>query len=283
MLIQIRMSFFIYNGKFFKEGTSVITPDNHSFRYGDGLFETIKMVKGKLLLREYHFERLFNGMHILAFHVPAAFTPNFLEKEIISLAEKNMHDNTIRIRVMVFRGNGGLAEPENDLPNYIIQTWNLPDSTGLNTNGFIIDVYPDVKKSCDKLANLKTNNFLPYSLAAMYAKKNKFDDCILLNNLDRICDTSVANIFIIKDKKIFTPPLTEGCIAGVMRRWIVEKIKIEDNVIIEKPLSIEDIKQADEVFLTNSIYPVRWVKQFQNVQYNNTQVQLIYNELIKTF
>lgn len=277
------MSFFIYNGKFFKEGTSVITPDNHSFRYGDGLFETIKMVKGKLLLREYHFERLFNGMHILAFHVPAAFTPNFLEKEIISLAEKNMHDNTIRIRVMVFRGNGGLAEPENDLPNYIIQTWNLPDSTGLNTNGFIIDVYPDVKKSCDKLANLKTNNFLPYSLAAMYAKKNKFDDCILLNNLDRICDTSVANIFIIKDKKIFTPPLTEGCIAGVMRRWIVEKIKIEDNVIIEKPLSIEDIKQADEVFLTNSIYPVRWVKQFQNVQYNNTQVQLIYNELIKTF
>ena len=138
------------------------------------------------------------------------------------------------------------------------------------------------KKSCDVLANIKTNNFLPYALAAMYAKKNNLDDCILLNNPERICDTSVANIFIIKDKNIFTPPLTEGCIAGVMRRWVIEKIEIEGNAVIEKPLSIEGLKQADEVFLTNSIHPIRWVKQFQNIQYANEKVQVIYDELAKT-
>ena len=73
------MSFFLsYNGKFYKEGTPVITPDNRSLKYGDGLFETIKMVKGKLQLKEYHFERLFNGMQILAFHILPLLLQSFL-------------------------------------------------------------------------------------------------------------------------------------------------------------------------------------------------------------
>jgi branched-chain amino acid aminotransferase len=275
--------FFTYNGKFYKEGKPVITPDNRCLKYGDGLFETIKMVRGKLQLKEYHFERLFHGIDIMSFHIPPAFTAHFLEKEIIGLARKNKHFNTTRIRLMVFRGDSSLTLPENDLPNYIIQTWNLPGNDTLNTNGFVIDVYPGVKKSCDILSNLKTNNFLPYSLAATYAKKNKLDDCFLLNTNANISDTTIANVFIIKNKKIYTPSLSEGCIAGVMRRWIIEKIRTEGNAIIEKPLSIEDLKKADEVFLTNSIRPIRWVKQFQNVQYNNKQIQLIHKELVKLF
>ncbi|MEO6330640.1 MAG: aminotransferase class IV, partial [Ginsengibacter sp.] len=130
--------------------------------------------------------------------------------------------------------------------------------------------------------NLKTNNFLPYSLAAMYAKKNKLDDCILLNSMGNISDTAIANVFIIKNKKFYTPSLNQGCIAGVMRRWIIERIKIKGNVIVEKAVRLEDLKKADEVFLTNSIHPIRWVKQFQNVQYTNNQVQLLFKDLIKT-
>ncbi|MEO6454433.1 MAG: aminotransferase class IV [Ginsengibacter sp.] len=277
------MSFFICNDRFYKEGNPVITPDNRGLKYGDGLFETMKMIKGKLQLKEYHFERLFNGMRILGFNKPLTFTPAFLEKKIIALAKKNTHSGITRIRVMVLRGNRSVTEAGSDLPDYIIQTHALTDSTSLNGKGFIIDVYPDVKKSCDILSNLKTNNFLPYTLAARYAEKNKLNDCILLNSYDKISDTTIANIFIIKDKKIYTPSLDEGCIAGVMRRWIIEKLKTEGKDIVEKSLTIEDLKQADEVFLTNSIDPVRWVRQFQNVRYNNTQVKNIYDEIMKTF
>jgi branched-chain amino acid aminotransferase len=272
--------FFSYNGKFYRQGTPVITPDNRSMKFGDGLFETIKMKNGKLELKEYHFDRLFNGMKILAFDILSHFTPEFLEKQIMALAKKNKDHKTARIRLMIFRGDGSLNDPDN-LPNYIIQTWSLPTGTKLNTNGLIIDIYPHVKKTGDILASFKTNNFLPYALAAIHAKKNNLSDCILLNTKGRICDTTVANIFAIKDEVIYTPSLKESCIAGVVRRWIIENIKREGINIKEKSLTVEDIKQADEIFLTNSIYPIRWVKQFQNVKYTKKLTQVLHAFLLK--
>lgn len=276
--------FFTYNGKFYKENEPVITPDSRALKYGDGLFETIKLDRRKLLLKQYHFERLFNGMQVLGFDTPPDYTADFFEKEIIALADKNtQYDTAVRARLTVFRGNESLTKSGNDFPNYIIQTWNIPGTTELNINGFSIDVCPGLKKSFDILSNIKTNNFLTYLTAARFAKMNKLDDCILLNSVDKVCETSIANIFIIKNKNIYTPPLTDGCIAGVMRRWILETSKNSGNSIIERSLCIEDLKEADEIFLTNSIYPIRWVKQFRDVSYNNTQIQFIYNELAKTF
>ncbi len=103
------------------------------------------------------------------------------------------------------------------------------------------------KKSCDSLANLKSNNYLPYLMAALYAKKIRVNDCILLNNFDRICDTTIANIFIMKEGIIYTPPLSEGCVAGVMRKFVINKLGSRFK-ILEKQISIEDLKKADEVF-----------------------------------
>jgi len=273
--------FFSYNGKFYKQGTAVISPDNRSLKFGDGLFETMKMVDGGLELKEYHFERLFNGMKVLALEIPPYFTDIFLENEIIALTKKNKEYQTARIRLMIFRGDGNLNSPDNNLPNYIIQTWPLPGVSKLNSTGLVIDVYPDVRKANDILANFKTNNFLPYALAAIHAQKNNLNDCILLNTNDRVCDTTVANIFIIKDKIIYTPPLKESCIAGIVRRWMIENIRYEGLKIKERLLTVEDVKQADEIFLTNSIYPIRWVKQFQNVEYTNKQIKILYAILTK--
>lgn len=133
------------------------------------------------------------------------------------------------------------------------------------------------------MANIKTNNFLPYALAAIHAKNNNFDDCVLLNAHSRICDTSMANIFIIKNEQISTPLLSEGCIAGVMRRWILQHCKSKGIAAVERPLYIEDVKEADEVFLTNSIHTLLWVQQFKNIRYGNTQIQALYDGLVKTF
>jgi len=273
--------FFTYNDKIFKEGTSVINPDNRSLRYGDGLFETIKVNNGILQLRDYHFERLFSGMKMLQFEIPKNFTVGFLENKITELCKRNNHNAFARVRLMIFRGNGGLYDAENNSPNYIIQIWNIEPATELNSNGLIIDVYPDAKKASDKFANIKSNNFLPYVMAALHAKQLKVNDCILLNNHERICDSTIANIFIIKDNIIYTPSLNEGCVAGVLRRFIIEKFQ-PDLKIIEKPISIGELENADEVFLTNSIKGIRWVKQFRNSQYSNVSVKKIHELFLKT-
>ncbi|MDQ6904851.1 MAG: aminotransferase class IV, partial [Bacteroidota bacterium] len=241
--------FFLYNDKFYAENTPVISSGNRSLRYGDGLFETMKIIKGRTINKEYHFERLFQGLDLLQFEFPKNFNAIFLEKKIGELVTKNNYLNIIRIRLMVFRGNGGIFDPENNKPNYIIESWKLPDEMDLNLNGLIVDVFPGARKSCDIFSNLKSNNYLPYVMAGLFAKKNKLNDCIILNTSERICDSAVANIFIIKNEKIFTPPLTEGCVAGTMRRWMIEKFESKKYEIIQKNLSVDDVLQADEVFL----------------------------------
>ena len=274
--------FFIYNDKFYPANTPVITPGNRSLRYGDGLFETMKIVEGKIINKDFHFERLFNGLKLLQFEIPKNFNTVFLHDKIIGLVKKNKHVASARVRLMIFRGNGGIFDPENLRPNYIIESWPLSTPMNLNENGLVVDVFPGAKKSCDSFSNLKSNNYLPYVMAGLFAKKNKLNDCIVLNSFDRVCDSAIANIFIIKKNKIFTPPLSEGCVAGVMRRWLLENSGLKKYKILEKNLSVSDIKDADEFFLTNSIYHLRWVKTFQEKNYPNKIATEIYNHIVQT-
>src|SRR5450631_159056 len=188
--------FFIYNNKFYPANTPVISSGNRSLRYGDGLFETMKIIKGKIINKEFHFERLFNGLALLQFDLPQNFSSIFLEKKINGLVKKNKHSASARIRLMIFRGDGGIFDPENLHPNYIIESWSLLTEVQLNENGLIVDVFPDAKKSCDSFSNLKSNNYLPYVMAGLYAKKNKINDCVVLNSFGRVCDSPIANIFI---------------------------------------------------------------------------------------
>lgn len=272
--------FFTYNDKTYKEGTGIILSDNRSLKYGDGLFETLKILNGRIQLSTYHFERLFSGMELLEFEIPNYFTEGYLKNKIAELSKKNQH-TIARVRLMVFRGSGGLYDAENHHPNYIIQTWDIENSRELNSNGIIIDIYQHAKKSCDNFANLKSNNFLPYVMAAIHAKKIRVNDCILLNNYERICDTTIANIFIIKDDIIYTPPLSEGCIDGVMRRFIIEQFRQSEFSFIEKPITVEELENADEIFLTNSIRGIQWVKEFRGIKYINQKVKKIHTFIQK--
>ncbi|MBL0147083.1 MAG: aminotransferase class IV [Chitinophagaceae bacterium] len=193
------------------------------------------------------------------------------------MAKKNKHQKFARIRLSVVRGNGGLYDAENHNPNYIVQTWALPDGKGtLNQNGLVLNIYKEALKSCDAFSNLKHNNFLPYTMAALFAKKNNCNDALVLNGYNRICDSSIANVFIVKDEIIYTPPLSEGCIAGVTAAYVIAKLQNSLYKVIEKPLQINDVLNADEVFLTNSIQNIQWVKQIDNSVYKNEMIQKIY-------
>ncbi|MEP7107108.1 MAG: aminotransferase class IV [Ferruginibacter sp.] len=277
------MNYFNYNGKIYREGSLVIGPDNRGLRYGDGLFETMKMKNGKLIFEDEHFARLWKGLKVLQFDVPKHFTPGGLQREIRSLAKKNDHETAARIRLNIVRGDGGLYDAKNHLLGYIIQTW--PLEAGIdewNSNGLVLGIYDAAKKSCDILSNLKHNNFLPYVLAALAAKKEKWNDAILLNTNGRICETTIANIFIIKGNVISTPLLTEGCVAGIMRRMVIKELLNGGWEFAEKDLDTGEVLNADEVFLTNSLYNIRWVQRIGEITYRNVITKKIYTEIIQT-
>ena len=277
------MNYFNYNGKIFKEGTSVVGPDNRGLRYGDGLFETMKMKQGILIYEDEHFARLWKGMKVLQFEIPKHFTVEILRSEVEALAEKNGHENAGRIRLEVVRGDGGLYDAKNHTPNYIIQTWPLADGNGQwNSNGLVLGIYKDARKSCDVLSNIKHNNYLPYVLAALTAKSEKWNDAILLNSNGRVCDTTIANLFVIKDQIIYTPSLSEGCVAGIMRKMVMKEMIAANWEVIEKELTIDDLEAADEVFLTNSIYNLRWVQRVGEISYQNQIVQKIFTGIFQT-
>ena len=177
----------------------------------------------------------------------------------------------------VSRGNGGLYDEDRSL-QYIIECRPLNESVNkLNENGLVIDIYPDARKSCNVFSNLKSANFLPYTMAALYAKENKLNDCLLLNNSGNIADATTANLFIIKDGMITTPALSEGCVNGVMRRHLLERLKMENRSfkIRESIITIDNLLHAEEVFLTNAIKGIRWVKRFRENTYGNTISSLL--------
>lgn len=276
------MSSICFNGKIIPATEPLLLAANRGYRYGDGLFETIKVANGHLLLASCHFERLFSGLVILKFDVPKLFVQEKLQNEILALVKKNSCEERARVRVSVFRGNGGLYDDDRTL-QYIIESWPLSDSVDkLNENGLLVDIFPDARKSCDKFSNLKSANFLPYSMAALFAKENKLNDCFVLNTHERICDATIANIFWIKDGNTFTPPLQEGCVNGVMRRYLLEKMRDAGYGIQEIPANVSDLESADEVFLSNAVNGIRWVGQFRNKKYGNTTTVKIYNDLVRT-
>jgi branched-chain amino acid aminotransferase len=277
------MEYLIFNGKLLKPESGIISANSRGLRFGDGLFETMKCINGQMELVDEHFARLWKGLQVLQFTIPKQFTPDHLEQEIQTLLKKNGHSKMARVRLTVFRGDGGLFDATDHKPNYLVQSWALPDETGgWNSNGLVLGIYTDVKKSCDILSNLKHNNFLPYAMAALHAKKEKWNDALLLNTGGGLCDTTIANIFLIKDEVVYTPALTEGCIAGVMRRNLVEKLTAAGYKLVEGKVSVDELLDADEVFLTNSVYNLRWVQRIGDKKYTNMQTQKIYAAFFST-
>ena len=276
------MNSICFNGKFFSADEPVLLASNRGYRYGDGLFETMKVQQGNILLADYHFERLYTGIAMLQFEMPRLFLHQRTEDEILHLCKKNKCEQLGRVRLSVFRGNGGLYDEEKAL-QYLIECWPLNESVSkLNENGLVIDIYSEAEKSCDKFSNLKSANFLPYSMAALYAKEKKVNDCLVLNSTGSIADSTIANLFVIKNGIIVTPGLDEACVNGVMRRHLLKEMQNAGYDTREVAVSVNDLANADEVFLTNAINGIRWVRQFRDKLYTNIKTTEIYNRFIKT-
>ena len=269
-----------FNGNIIPAEDPIISAGSRGLRYGDGLFETMRVVNGRIVLHHLHFERLFQGLAVLQFQCPPFFTTDYLTTAVLDLCRKMTIEQGARVRLNIVRGQGGLFDPENHTPNLIIEAWPLTVPAGIQEKGLIVDIYSQARKHYDVLANIKSNNYLPCVLAALYASNNQLHECLLLNTEGRICDGTIANIFWVKDGHLFTPPLSEGGIGGVMRRYLIENVAAP-HTVREEPLTPAMLEQADEVLLTNAIQGIKWVGRFRNKKYGNQLATMLYDEYVR--
>ncbi len=250
-----------FNGKVLPSNQPIFKSDNRAFLYGDALFETIRMFDGKLPFLDFHLQRLFEGLQFFHYKIPKKYTSKFFQKEIKKIAQGNA-----RVRITIFRSEGGLYTPKNNRPQFLITTSPLTSAQfKLNKKGLTVGIFENNKLQCSPISNLKTGNSLPYIQAALYKKEQNLDDCILVNEKNKIAEANSSNIFLWQKKKLITPSLSEGCINGTMRKIIIKIAKEEKIEIREKPLNLSELKKAKEILLTNSIQGIRWVKKIESI------------------
>jgi branched-chain amino acid aminotransferase len=222
----------------------------------------------------------------LRMNVPAEFTSSNIEHLINHLISKNNIHNDARIRLTVFRNEGGYYTPETNDISFLIETENLSDSGYiLNQKGYWVDVYAEIKKPINKISNIKTGSALLYVMAGLTKTSLRLDDCLLVNDNGHIIESISSNIFVVKNGTLYTSPVADGCIDGVMRKKILE-IAAENKILaFEQSLTVHTLTNGDEVFLTNAIKGIQWVGQFKNKFFTNQRAVFFtekLNELTKS-
>ncbi len=264
-------SFILYNGEYHFKDEFGLSYKNRAFCYGDALFETMHANGTEIQFFSDHITRLKYGMDILKMKIPPVIETGIIEKEIIKLLHKNKLYQGVRIRLTVFRNEGGKYTPHDNSVSYLVETEYLENHLyEINQKGLVVDLFKDIKKPVNAFANLKSANALIYILAGLHAKNENLGDCIILNEDEHIVETVSSNIFIIKGDRVSTPSLKDGPVAGIMRKQILQIAdKYGLKVSYDNSLKESDLLNADEVFLTNAIQGIRWVLAYKDRRYFN--------------
>jgi branched-chain amino acid aminotransferase len=233
----------------------------------------MKMVNGRIALEAYHFDRLFSSLELLQMN--CGISKEVFKQQIRELSKRNNCEELGRIRLTLFRTNSNEV-------GYSIEATSLDKEINQwNDMGWHIDICPHVRRAPDAFSHIKACNYLPYIMAARFAEEHDLHEALILNAFENICDASKTNLFLIKNHVIYTPSLDQGCISGVMRRFVIEEIRKKDWVVKETIITKNMLIEADEIFMTNAIQGIRWVKQFRVAYYKNNITREIYNSIMK--
>ena len=252
--------------------------ENRAFKYGDGIFETIKIQNNKLVFFEDHYFRLMASMRMLRMKIPMRFTLEFLQKEILKTVKQITKESIVyRARLTVYRKDGGLYLPNTNEVDYLIDI--IPVNSA-SKNTYKVDLYKDFYNYSGLLSTVKTTNRMLNTLASVFAEENDLDSCIILNENKRVVETTNGNIFLVKGTTIKTPSLTEGCIKGIIRKKIIEIVtKSPDYKIEETSISPFEIQKANEVFITNAIIGIQSVTNYRKKEFSTEITRKLKNSL----
>ncbi len=268
------------NGSIISSDHQIFTVSNRGFRYGDGLFESMRYMNGELKFPDLHIDRVLKGMKILKLENGFHLDSWFLREKVDELARRNKIGPNARFRLTVFRDSGGLYSPDSNKMAYVLESQSMDESQyTFNNKGLIIDVYDELTKSVNILSNLKTCNSLIYVLAGIFKNQHKLDEVMILNQYGFLCESISSNVFVVYDRKLYTPSLIEGCIGGVMRQ-VVMRLAIENGIeLIEAQVNPDILNEADEVFITNAAKGIQWVMGYNSKRYFNEMSKFLSEKL----
>jgi branched-subunit amino acid aminotransferase/4-amino-4-deoxychorismate lyase len=256
------MTMINYNGRLIPEKEPFLTNANRAFRYGDGFFESLMAIDFVIPFFYEHWARIEKAIALLKMEKSGHFHPDFLQNEIIKLLHENNFGNA-RIRITFFRADGGLYAPGSNEMHYVIETVSIERASfALNADGLKMGIYKEYYKPSSFISSIKAINALYFVMAGIYCRENELDDCFILNEKGSVIEALSSNIFLVKNATVYTPALQQGCVDGVMRKIIVGLCKASGIELIETMVKQTDLFDADEVFLTNAVRGMNWVKQF---------------------
>jgi branched-chain amino acid aminotransferase len=267
-----------HNSKLVSKNQPILSNQNRGFKYGDGVFETLKIVNSNIVFFEAHYFRLMASMRMLRMEIPQNFTLEYLESEILKTTNANNLDTSARVRLTVYRKDGGLYNPTSNEIDFLIEVSEL---VVIRKDVYKVELYKDFHVYSGLLSTLKTTNRILNVVASIFTSENEYDTCLFLNEKKQLVEAIHGNIFLVFDTKIVTPSIKEGCIKGIIRKKIIELLqKHSDFTVEEREISPFELQKADELFITNSIIDIQQVTNYRKKVYR-TETSLRILELLK--
>ncbi|WP_423819515.1 aminotransferase class IV [Salinimicrobium sp. TIG7-5_MAKvit] len=270
------------NGQLFEEKEASLSIANRGFAYGDAVFETIRVINGRIIFWEDHYFRLMASMRIMRMEIPATFSPEFLEAEILQIVRENdLFDTQARVKLNVSRQAGGFYTPQTNEIDYLVTAEALPNAFYLlNEDFYEVELFKDHYVAKGLLSTLKTNNRAVNVLAGIYAMENDYNNCLLLNEQKNVVEALNGNIFLVVGNVIKTPPITDGCLKGITRGKILEIIKkLPDYTLEETSISPFELQKADEMFISNVVTGIQPVKKYRKKEYSTEVAKVLLGRL----
>lgn len=236
------------NGKFVKERDAQVSIFDPGFLYGFGLFETVRARQGNIINLDAHIERLNKSAQLINLNL--AVSCGKMKSIVRGIAAKNASSD-LYIRLTLWESE------RRKKSNFLVfaKPYHPPAPRVYNTGyNCCISIFKQDEQSI--LSRVKSTNYLKFHLAYQQARQNGFDESLILNRRGDIAECSRANIFLVKNNKLFTPSLDCGCLSGITRRIILDLAKRLKIKSYQTRLSVQDLKKAEEAFLTNSLIGV---------------------------
>ena len=257
-----------YNGNI-QENSNFSIESNRGFLYGDAIFETIKVLDNKVLFLEDHYFRLMASMRICRMEIPMNFTMEFFEEQILKLTNSLEKSNSFRVRFSVFRNSDGFYTPISNEIEFIVVAVSSENTVyTIEKSHYEVELYKDFFIPKQLLSTLKTNNKMLQITGSIFAKENGYDNCLVLNDEKNVVEALQSNLFMKTGNVVVTPPVSDGCLNGIMRKQVLEILKKMEGIEVkETSISPFDLQKADELFLTNVISGIQPITKYRKKEY----------------
>ncbi|MDX2279146.1 MAG: aminotransferase class IV [Saprospiraceae bacterium] len=268
-----------FNGLLLDQWPAELWAVQRGLYFGDTFFESIRVLNGRIPLLEAHWERLLGGLKAMDYQIPSEWTIPFWEKEILRVTRSP----NARVRLTVWRTPGGYYFPENDQAQFLITALPLESAQFEWSNeGLKTGLIKSVRLPVDAWSGYKTLNAARYVAAAKEAHSMGWDDGIILNAYERVCEACSSNVFWFEGSVLCTPPLSDGCVTGTMRKILLLLRAQKALPVQEKAATFATLLAADELLLTNAIRGIRWVREFEGKVYEHHKTKALFQEMVDT-